>query len=99
MGLVEGGTLQPHCGTSILSHYITRMHNSFQNLGPPIPETPELTVSEVVGTPVSSETGLQDAEGESGSSSPAHVLVHREQESKGAGDLPLAEDLETKVGS
>nr|XP_006203454.1 short transient receptor potential channel 2-like isoform X3 [Vicugna pacos] len=104
--LVEGGTRRPPDGASILSRYITRVRNSFQNLGPPIPETPELTVPGIVGTQVSSETGLQDAGGartpasrESGPSSPAHVLVHREQESEGAGDLPQEEDLGTKEGS
>ncbi|KAB1272936.1 Short transient receptor potential channel 2 [Camelus dromedarius] len=104
--LVEGGTRRPPDGASILSRYITRVRNSFQNLGPPIPETPELTVPGMVGTQVSSETGLQDAGGartpasrESGPSSPAHVLVHREQESEGAGDLPQEEDLGTKEGS
>lgn len=98
--LEEGGTPRPPGGASVLSRYITRVHNSFQNLGPPIPETPELTVPGLVGTQVSSETGLQDAggartpaSGESGPSSPAHVLVHREQESEAAGDLPQEEDL------
>lgn len=42
--LAEGGTPRPPAGASILSRYITRVRNSFQNLGPPIPETPELTV-------------------------------------------------------
>ncbi|XP_047735088.1 protein XNDC1N isoform X3 [Prionailurus viverrinus] len=98
--LEEGGTPRPPGGASVLSRYITRVRNSFQNLGPPIPETPELTVPGLVGTQVSSETGLQDAggartpaSGESGPSSPAHVLVHREQESEAAGDLPQEEDL------
>lgn len=74
---------------------ITRVCNSFQNLGPPIPATPELTVPGMAGTQVSSETGLQDAggggspaPGKSGLSSSAHVLVHKQQESEGAGDLP-----------
>lgn len=104
--LAEGGTPQPPGGASILSRYITRVSNSFQNLGPPIPEPSELTVPQLVGTQVSSETGLQDAGGartpaseESGPSSPAHVLVHREQESEVAGDLPQEEDLEIKGGS
>ncbi|XP_057551588.1 protein XNDC1N isoform X2 [Hippopotamus amphibius kiboko] len=104
--LVEGGQCRPPDGASILSRYITRVRNSFQNLGPPIPETPELTVPGIVETQVSSETWLQDtggartpASGESGLSSPAHVLVHREQESEGAGDLPQEEDLGTKEGS
>ncbi|XP_025784595.1 short transient receptor potential channel 2-like [Puma concolor] len=98
--LEEGGTPRPPGGASVLSRYITRVRNSFQNLGPPIPEAPELTVPGLVGTQVSSETGLQDAggartpaSGESGPSSPAHVLVHREQESEAAGDLPQEEDL------
>ncbi|XP_041586443.1 putative short transient receptor potential channel 2-like protein isoform X1 [Vulpes lagopus] len=82
--LAEGGTSWPPEGASILSRYITRVRNSFQNLGPPIPETPELTVPGIVETPAS---------GESGPSSPAHVLVHREQESEAAGDLPQKEDL------
>ncbi|XP_027971859.1 short transient receptor potential channel 2-like [Eumetopias jubatus] len=104
--LAEGGTPRTPEGASILSHYITRVHNSFQNLGPPIPETPELTVPGIVGTQVPSETGLQDARGaktpasgESGPSSPAHVLVHREQESETAGDLPQEKDLGIKAGS
>ena len=93
--VVEAGPRRPPGGASILSRYITRVRNSFQNLGPPIPETPELTVPVTVGTQESSETGLPvaggaqaPASGESGPSSPAHVLVHREQESEGAGDLP-----------
>uniref|UniRef100_A0A2I3H8G1 Transient receptor ion channel domain-containing protein n=1 Tax=Nomascus leucogenys TaxID=61853 RepID=A0A2I3H8G1_NOMLE len=71
------------------------VHNSFQNLGPPIPETPELTGPGIVGTQESSGTGLQDtggvrtlASGESGPCSPAHVLVHREQEAEGLGTCP-----------
>uniref|UniRef100_A0A7N5JM65 Transient receptor ion channel domain-containing protein n=1 Tax=Ailuropoda melanoleuca TaxID=9646 RepID=A0A7N5JM65_AILME len=104
--LAEGGTPQPPEGASILSRYITRVRNSFQTVGPPIPETPELTVSGIVGTQVPSETGLQDAggartpaSGEPGPSSPAHALVHREQESEAAGDLPQEEDLGIKRGS
>uniref|UniRef100_A0A452STB4 Short transient receptor potential channel 2 n=1 Tax=Ursus americanus TaxID=9643 RepID=A0A452STB4_URSAM len=104
--LAEGGTPRPPEGASILSRYITRVRNSFQTVGPPIPETPELTVSGIVGTQVRSETGLQDAggartpaSGEPGPSSPAHVLVHREQESEAAGDLPQEEDLGIKRGS
>ena len=101
--LAEGGTPRPPAGASILSRYITRVRTSFQNLGPPIPETPELTVPGTMEAHGSSETELQDAEGartpasgESGPSSPTHVLVHREQESEGAGDLPQEEYLGTK---
>ncbi|XP_028372719.1 putative short transient receptor potential channel 2-like protein isoform X2 [Phyllostomus discolor] len=104
--LAEGGTRRPPEGASILSRYITRVRNSFQNLGPPIPETPELTVPGIVGAQISSETGLQDAggagtpdPGEPGPPSPAHVLVHRQQDSEGAGDLPQEEDLGTREGS
>uniref|UniRef100_A0A8C2QYK2 Transient receptor ion channel domain-containing protein n=1 Tax=Capra hircus TaxID=9925 RepID=A0A8C2QYK2_CAPHI len=104
--VVEAGPRRPPGGASILSRYITRVRNSFQNLGPPIPETPELTVPVTVGTQESSETGLPDAggaqapaSGESGPSSPAHVLVHREQESEGAGDLPQETDLGAKEGT
>lgn len=104
--LAEGGTRRPPGGASILSRYITRVRNSFQNLGPPIPETPELTVPEIEGTQVPSEPGLQDvggarmpASGESDPSSPARVLVHREQESEAEGDLPWEEDLGVKGGS
>lgn len=39
------------------------------------------------------------ASGESDPSSPAHVLVHREQESEAEGDLPWEEDLGVKGGS
>uniref|UniRef100_G3QU42 Transient receptor ion channel domain-containing protein n=1 Tax=Gorilla gorilla gorilla TaxID=9595 RepID=G3QU42_GORGO len=98
-----GGTPRPPDGASVLSHYITRVHNGFQNLGPPIPETPELTGPGIVRTQESSGAGLQDtggvrtlASGESGPCSPAHVLVHREQEAEGAGDLPQGEDLGTE---
>ncbi|XP_004683743.2 PREDICTED: short transient receptor potential channel 2-like [Condylura cristata] len=101
--LEEGGPPRPPHGASILSRYITRVRNSFQNLGPPIPETPELTVPESVGTQESLETGLQGAgdattasSGESGPSSSAPVLVHREQESEGAGALPQEENLGAK---
>ncbi|XP_037378773.1 protein XNDC1N isoform X1 [Talpa occidentalis] len=101
--LAVGGTPRPPGGASILSHYITRVRNSFQNLGPPIPETPELTVPETAGSQESSEIGLQGAgdartpaSGEPGPSSPAPVLVHREQESEGVGDLPQEEDLGSK---
>ncbi|KAM7235937.1 hypothetical protein CapIbe_013123 [Capra ibex] len=104
--VVEAGPCRPPGGASILSRYITRVRNSFQNLGPPIPETPELTVPVTVGTQESSETGLPDAggaqapaSGESGPSSPAHILVHREQESEGAGDLPQETDLGAKEGT
>nr|XP_021507704.1 short transient receptor potential channel 2 [Meriones unguiculatus] len=102
--LAAGGTPRPPDGASILSRYITRVRNSFQNLGPPAPETPaELTMPGIVETEVSVEPGL-DAAGEAGTptprgsrpSSPAHVLVHREQEAEGAGDLPLEEGLETQ---
>uniref|UniRef100_A0A2K5NWI7 Transient receptor ion channel domain-containing protein n=1 Tax=Cercocebus atys TaxID=9531 RepID=A0A2K5NWI7_CERAT len=75
----------------------------FQNLGPPIPETPELTGPGIVGTQESSGTGLPDsggartlASGDSGPRSPAHVLVHREQEAEGAADLPQGEDSGTE---
>ncbi|XP_077902731.1 short transient receptor potential channel 2 isoform X3 [Ictidomys tridecemlineatus] len=104
--LAAGGMPRPPDGASILSRYITRVRNSFQNLGPPISETPELTMSGIVGTQDSSETGLQTAEeagapasGESGLSSPAHVLVHREQEEEGAGDLDPQEALGTNRDS
>uniref|UniRef100_G1U024 Transient receptor ion channel domain-containing protein n=1 Tax=Oryctolagus cuniculus TaxID=9986 RepID=G1U024_RABIT len=104
--LADGGTPRPPDGASILSRYITRVRNSFQNLGPPIPETPELMVPGMVGTQqLSSEMGLQDAggtrapaAGEPSPSSPAHVLVHREQEAEGPGDLPQEEDLGAKEG-
>ena len=82
------------------------MRNSFQNLDLPIPEALELTVPVMVGTQGSSETGLPDAggaqapaSGESGPSSLAHVLVHREQESEGAGDLPQEADLGAEEGT
>uniref|UniRef100_A0A8C7BPB7 Transient receptor ion channel domain-containing protein n=1 Tax=Neovison vison TaxID=452646 RepID=A0A8C7BPB7_NEOVI len=104
--LAEGGTRRPPGGASLLSRYITQVRNSFQNLGPPIPETPGLTVPGIEGTQVPSEPGLQDvggarmpASGESDPSSPAHVLVHREQESEAEGDLPWEEDLGVKGGS
>lgn len=102
--LAAGGTPRPPDGASILSRYITRVRNSFQNLGPPTPETPaQLTMPGIVETEVSVEAGL-DATGEAGTlaareprpSSPAHVLVHREQEGEGPEDLPLEEGLETK---
>ncbi|XP_035316535.1 short transient receptor potential channel 2 isoform X1 [Cricetulus griseus] len=102
--LAAGGTPRPPDGASILSRYITRVRNSFQNLGPPTPETPaELTMPGIVETEVSLEADLDavgEAEtpvsGEPSHSSPAHVLVHREQEADGAEDLPLEEGLETK---
>ncbi|XP_071074336.1 protein XNDC1N isoform X1 [Dasypus novemcinctus] len=104
--LAEGGTPRPPDGASILSRYITRVRNSFQNLGPPIPETPEPAMPGIVGAQVSSETAPQDPGGartpaskESGPSSPALVLVHREQEAEGAGDLPQEEGLGTKEES
>ncbi|KAL6037450.1 hypothetical protein STEG23_036695 [Scotinomys teguina] len=105
--LAAGGTPRPPDGASILSRYITRVRNSFQNLGPPTPETPaELTMPGIVETEVSLEAGLDaireaetPASGEPSHSSPAHVLVHREQEAEGAGDLPLEEGLETKAES
>lgn len=50
----------PPDGANTLSHYITRVGNSFQNLGPLICETPELTVPGIVGIQVSAEIGLQD---------------------------------------
>ncbi|KAL0629558.1 Short transient receptor potential channel 2 [Plecturocebus cupreus] len=100
--LAEGGTPWPPNGASVLSRYITRVHNSFQNLGPLIPETPELTGPGIVGTQESSGTRLPDtgevrtlASGESGPSSPAHVLVHRQQETEGVEDLPQGEDSGT----
>ena len=102
--LAAGGAPRPPDGASILSRYITRVRNSFQNLGPPTPETPaELTMPGIVETEVSLGAGLDaigeaetPASGESSHASPAHVLVHREQEAEGAGDLPLEEGLETK---
>uniref|UniRef100_G3TLJ8 Transient receptor ion channel domain-containing protein n=1 Tax=Loxodonta africana TaxID=9785 RepID=G3TLJ8_LOXAF len=101
--LVEGGPPRPPDGASILSRYITRVRNSFQNLGPPISETPELTLPGVVEAQATLETGPQNAggartpaSGESGPSSPAQVLVHREQEAEGAGDLLHEESLGTK---
>uniref|UniRef100_A0A8C8TDA2 Transient receptor potential cation channel, subfamily C, member 2 n=1 Tax=Peromyscus maniculatus bairdii TaxID=230844 RepID=A0A8C8TDA2_PERMB len=105
--LAAGGTPRPPDGASILSRYITRVRNSFQNLGPPTPETPaELTMPGIVETEVSLGAGLDvigEAEtpvsGEPGHSSPAHVLVHREQEAEGPGDLPLEEGLESKCES
>ncbi|XP_028637346.1 short transient receptor potential channel 2 [Grammomys surdaster] len=105
--LAAGGTPRPPDGASILSRYITRVRNSFQNLGPPTSDTPaELTMPGIVETEVSLEDGLDatgeagtPASGESSTSSSAHVLVHREQEAEGAGDLPLEEDLETKEES
>ncbi|KAJ8798244.1 hypothetical protein J1605_001369 [Eschrichtius robustus] len=48
--LVKGRLRRPPDGASILRRSITRVCNSFQNLGPPIPETPELTVPGIVGT-------------------------------------------------
>ncbi|XP_006870444.1 PREDICTED: short transient receptor potential channel 2-like [Chrysochloris asiatica] len=100
--LAEGGTPRPTDGASILSRYITRVRNSFQNLGPPIPETPELIMPVIAETQESAETEPQDtggtrasASGEPGPSSPAHVLVHREQETEGPGDLPQEEGLGT----
>lgn len=56
----------------------------------------------IVKTQVSAEMGLQDAgraettASRKSGSSPAHVLVPREQESEGAGDLPQVEDLGSK---
>lgn len=104
--LADGGTRRPPDGASILSRYITRVRNSFQNLGPPIPETPELTMPGMMDIQPSSETGPQDAGSpavpvalEPGSSSPAHVLVHREQEAEGPGDLPLEEGFGAKEGT
>ncbi|KAK2100898.1 Short transient receptor putative channel 2 [Saguinus oedipus] len=101
--LAEGGTPRPPDGASVLSRYITQVHNSFQNLGPPIPEIPELTGPRIVGTQESSGTRLQDtgevrtlASGESGPRSPAHVLVHRQQETEGAEDLSHREDSGTE---
>nr|XP_035120273.1 short transient receptor potential channel 2 [Callithrix jacchus] len=101
--LAEGGTPRPPDGASVLSRCITQMRNSFQNLGPPIPETPELTGPRIVGTQESSGTRRQDtgevrtlASGESGPRSPAHVLVHRQQETEGAEDLPHREDSGTE---
>nr|AAG29950.1 transient receptor potential channel 2-alpha [Mus musculus] len=102
--LAAGGAPRPPDGASILSRYITRVRNSFQNLGPPTSDTPaELTMPGIVETEVSLGDGLDGtgeagapAPGEPGSSSSAHVLVHREQEAEGSGDLPLEGDLETK---
>ncbi|XP_029391547.1 short transient receptor potential channel 2 [Mus pahari] len=105
--LAAGGAPRPPDGASILSRYITRVRNSFQNLGPPTSDTPaELTMPGIVETEVSLEDGLDaagdvgaPASGEPSSSSSAHVLVHREQEAEGSGDLPLEEDLESKGDS
>ncbi|CAO2582359.1 Short transient receptor potential channel 2 [Lemmus lemmus] len=102
--LAAGGAPRPPDGASILSRYITRVRNSFQNLGPPTAETPaELTMPGIMETEVSLGAALDaigevetPASGESSHASPAHVLVHREQEAEGAGDLPLEEGLETK---
>lgn len=102
--VAAGGPPRPPDGASILSRYITRVRNSFQNLGPPTSDTPaELTMPGIVETEVSLEDGLEatgeagiPASGEPSSALSAHVLVHREQEAEGAGDLPLEEDLETK---
>ncbi|KAM8812661.1 LOW QUALITY PROTEIN: short transient receptor potential channel 2-like [Rhynchonycteris naso] len=105
----EGGTPQPPDGASIFGRYITKLHNRFQNLPSPGPiaETSELIVPGTVGTQVASETELEDTRGagtpaprESSPSSPAHVLVHRQQESEWAGDLPWGGGyLGTKEGS
>uniref|UniRef100_A0A8C6FQB7 Transient receptor ion channel domain-containing protein n=1 Tax=Moschus moschiferus TaxID=68415 RepID=A0A8C6FQB7_MOSMO len=104
--VAEAGPRRPPGGASVLSRYITRVRNSFQNLGPPIPEAPELTVPATLGTQGSSETGLLDAgggrdpaTGEPRPCPPAHVLVHREQESEGPGDLPQEADLGAKGGT
>ncbi|KFO24000.1 Short transient receptor potential channel 2 [Fukomys damarensis] len=98
-----GGTPRPPDGASILSRYITRVRNSFQNLGPSISETAELIMPGIVETQDSSETGVQGvgeagtlASGVDGLSSPTHVLVHKEQEAEGTGDLSPEKDLGTK---
>lgn len=98
--LVEGGAPQPPAGASVLSRYITRVRNSFQNLAPPIPETPELVMPGMMEAQESQELGQKSvggaqepASGEPGPSSPAHVLVHREQEPEGIGELALERDV------
>ncbi|XP_021098913.1 short transient receptor potential channel 2, partial [Heterocephalus glaber] len=98
-----GGTARPPDGASILSRYITRVRNSFQNLGPSISETAELIMPGIVQTQDSSETGVQGAgeaetpaSGADGLSSPTHVLVHREQEAEGTRDLSAGKDLGAK---
>ncbi|XP_055972402.1 short transient receptor potential channel 2-like [Sorex fumeus] len=87
--LAEGGAPRPPEGASVLSRYITRVRNSFQNLGPPILETPELAMPEMMGAQESqSAGGAEDpAPEELNPSSPAHVLVHWEQEPEGAQEL------------
>lgn len=60
-----------------------------------MPGIVETEVSLEAGHDATGEAGTP-ASGESSPSSPAHVLVHREQEAEGAGDLPLEEGLETK---
>ncbi|XP_044521905.1 short transient receptor potential channel 2-like [Gracilinanus agilis] len=68
--LADGGPSRLPDGASILSRYITRVRNSFQNLGPTIPETPELRgreeemgliVPELIGTQIPGETGTQES--------------------------------------
>ena len=61
--VVEAGPRRPPGGASVLSRYITRVRNSFQNLGPPIPETPELTVPATVGTRSHQKQGFRMLEG------------------------------------
>ncbi|XP_074161032.1 short transient receptor potential channel 2-like isoform X1 [Sminthopsis crassicaudata] len=67
--LAEGGTPRLPDGVSILSRYITRVRNSFQNLGPTIPETSEVREKEEemgergpeeLGTQLSEDMGSQE---------------------------------------
>ncbi|XP_069891226.1 protein XNDC1N isoform X2 [Dipodomys merriami] len=104
--LATGGAPRPPDGASILSRYITRVRNSFQNLGPSIPETLELAVPGLVGTQSPLEPGLQaateagsPATGECLPASPVHALVHREQEAEGLWDVPSPGDVKTEEGS
>ncbi|XP_051843418.1 protein XNDC1N isoform X3 [Antechinus flavipes] len=61
--LTEGGTPRLPDGVSILSRYITRVRNSFQNLGPTIPETSEVRgEKEEMGERGPEELGIQLSE-------------------------------------
>uniref|UniRef100_G3VYI3 Transient receptor ion channel domain-containing protein n=1 Tax=Sarcophilus harrisii TaxID=9305 RepID=G3VYI3_SARHA len=61
--LAEGGTPRLPDGVSILSRYITRVRNSFQNLGPTIPETSEVRgKEEEMGEKGPEELGAQLSE-------------------------------------